>query len=398
MKADVVIGANYGDEGKGLITDYLAARENSNTVVVRFNGGAQAGHTVQLQNGKRHVFSHFSSGTFAGAQTYLSEFFIANPILFSKEMLKLKALGYCPKVIIHPRAFVTTPYDMFINQLVENSRGIKRHGSCGVGVGETIERNLHDKFQLKVNNLLDTTSIKKKLLSIRDEWLELRLVQLIGRKLTPDEKALICSKEIFEHFLSDIQVFRDYCEMANYNYLENGSKLIFEGAQGLLLDQNHKNFPHVTRSNTGLQNVSTIVNQLKITHLDIHYVTRCYLTRHGAGPLPNEYSVFPSPLFKDDTNRPHKFQGSLRFAPLNLYNLNMETNSDLKKLSKQISKKTILAVTCLDQFQQKIALAQKSGRVLEFEKNDYLNVLMERTQFNGYVFNYSPTRGSCKSP
>jgi len=183
MKAAVVIGANYGDEGKGLITDYLAALNNSNTLVIRFNGGAQAGHTVQRPNGLRHVFSHFSSGTFAGVQTYLSDFFIANPILFTQELEKLRACGDTPKVTIHPKAVVTTPYDMYINQVFENFQGGKRHGSCGVGIGETIERNSHAKFQLTVKDLFDQEKVKKRLLHIRDEWLEFRLGQLMQRDL-----------------------------------------------------------------------------------------------------------------------------------------------------------------------------------------------------------------------
>ena len=78
----IVIGANWGDEGKGLVTDALAAQAGPNTLVVRFNGGAQAGHTVTTPLGKRHVFSHMSSGTLAGASTHLSHFFITNHLFY----------------------------------------------------------------------------------------------------------------------------------------------------------------------------------------------------------------------------------------------------------------------------------------------------------------------------
>jgi len=396
MKAAVVIGANYGDEGKGLITDYLAALDNSNTLVIRFNGGAQAGHTVQRPDGLRHVFSHFSSGTFAGVQTYLSDFFIANPILFTEELEKLQACGYSPKVTIHPEAVVTTPYDMYINQAFENFQGEKRHGSCGVGISETIERSLHAKFQLTVKDLFDQEKVKERLLLIRDEWLELRLGQLIQRELTKDEKDLIFSKEIFAYFLENIQTFLTYCDVADYRYLGKWDRLIFEGAQGLLLDQGHKGFPHVTRSNTGLQNVSTIASLNNIRHLDIHYVTRCYLTRHGAGPLLDECPSCPCPHFKDETNLPHKFQGTLRFAPLNIEALNMEITADLTKLSKQISKKVTLAVTCLDQFEEKVAVAKGAGHTIELGKNEFLKYLFDKTEFDNYIFSYGPTREDCK--
>ena len=397
MEVAVVIGANYGDEGKGLITDYLAALDDSNTLVVRFNGGAQAGHTVQRPNGLRHVFRHFSGGTFAGAQTYLSDFFIANPILFTQELEKLKSYSFSPKVTIHPNAIVTTPYDIYINQMFENFQGKNRHGSCGVGISETIERNLHAKFQLTVRDLFDQEKLKEKLLKIRDEWLELRLGQLIQRKLTQDEMDLIFSKEIFEYFLdNNIQNFLSYCEVADYSYLGEWDRLIFEGAQGLLLDQGHKNFPHVTRSNTGLQNVSTIASLSNISHLDIHYVTRCYLTRHGAGPLPDEYPACPCPYFKDETNIPHEFQGTLRFAPLNVDKLNLEITADLNKLSKQISKKVTLAVTCLDQFEEKIPVVKEEGNIIELRKDEFLKYLFDKTEFDNYIFSDGPTREDCK--
>ena len=83
-KAYAVIGANFGDEGKGLMTDYFC-RTNDNPIDIRINGGAQAGHTVCTPEGERHIFSHIGAGYFAGADTYLSEFFIANPMLFVKE-------------------------------------------------------------------------------------------------------------------------------------------------------------------------------------------------------------------------------------------------------------------------------------------------------------------------
>jgi len=79
-EANVVIGANYGDEGKGAAVDRLATEAGAQCLVVRFNGGAQAGHTVETPDGRRHVFSHFGAGSFAGARTFLSRFFVSNPI------------------------------------------------------------------------------------------------------------------------------------------------------------------------------------------------------------------------------------------------------------------------------------------------------------------------------
>ena len=91
--AKAVIGANYGDEGKGLMTDYHAAPAGTAGIVVRFNGGAQAGHTVTTPEGARHVFSHFGSGSLVGAATFLSRHVVCHPTLFFKEAAALEAAG-----------------------------------------------------------------------------------------------------------------------------------------------------------------------------------------------------------------------------------------------------------------------------------------------------------------
>ena len=110
-----------------------------NPLVIRFNGGAQAGHTVTSPEGIRHVFSHFGSGTLAGASTYLSKYFIVNPILFNREYDVLIKKGIVPRVYVSPECIVTTPFDMMINQVIEKRRDGDRHGSCGYGIFETIK-------------------------------------------------------------------------------------------------------------------------------------------------------------------------------------------------------------------------------------------------------------------
>ena len=128
--ARVVIGAQFGDEGKGQAVAGEAAAAGGDGIVVRYNGGAQAGHTVVTPDGRRHVFSHVGSGAFSGAATFLSRWFVSHPMLFLKEQAALAALGVNPVVLIDPASPVTTPYDMLINQIVEQARGDGRHGSC----------------------------------------------------------------------------------------------------------------------------------------------------------------------------------------------------------------------------------------------------------------------------
>lgn len=135
-RARVVIGANFGDEGKGAVTDHLCATEGAG-VVIRFNGGAQAAHTVVTPDGRRHVFSHFGSGALADVPTFLSQFFICNPIAFLRERKSLVALRANVDIYAHPDCIVSTFADMWINQELEKSRGSYRHGSCGYGINET---------------------------------------------------------------------------------------------------------------------------------------------------------------------------------------------------------------------------------------------------------------------
>lgn len=298
MIARIVIGANFGDEGKGVVTDYLCAQGAG--MVVRFNGGAQAGHTVVTADKERHVFHHFGSGSLLEVPTFLSQFFVCNPILFFQEMEELRKLGFHPEVFAHPDCLITTFADMMINQAKELERDHKRHGSCGVGFHESIVRSRVPELKITMSDLWNGGKrLESQLAEICGTYAKYRL----GTPLLVDGAA---------------KAFMDCCsEFANYVQplgMAQCKDPVFEGSQGLLLDQNRKEFfPHVTHSNTGMNNVNVLCAQAGITQREIHYVSRTYLTRHGAGPLPGEDS---SLSFADETNRENLFQGALRFAPL----------------------------------------------------------------------------------
>ncbi|MDE6789018.1 MAG: adenylosuccinate synthetase, partial [Ruminococcus sp.] len=133
----VVIGASYGDEGKGLMTDYFCKNTDKPCITLLHNGGPQRGHTVISENGFRHVFHHLCSGTFAGSDTYFADSFIINPLIFAEEHSEIKPNT---KIYCSPKCMWSTPFDMMLNQIIEDSRGDKRHGSCGYGIWETIVR------------------------------------------------------------------------------------------------------------------------------------------------------------------------------------------------------------------------------------------------------------------
>jgi adenylosuccinate synthase len=313
MRARAVIGANLGDEGKGLLTDYLCATEGAG-IVVRFNGGSQAGHTVVTPAGDRHVFHHFGSGTLAGIPTFLSQFFICNPLVALREADDLIDLNYRPVLYVHPNSLVTTFADMIINQRREDALGDNRHGSVGIGFNETINRSAIPELKITMSDLWNNVALDARLSQICAKYAEFRTGKPID-----DADGMI------HNFIGLCQKFADTVHPLGISQCEDP---IFEGAQGLLLDQNNREFfPHLTRSRTGMNNVRILCEQAKIDDIDIYYVSRTYMTRHGAGPLPGED---PRMKFFDDTNLPHPYQGSLRFAPLGTGKLMSRCKEDAK--------------------------------------------------------------------
>lgn len=390
-QAQVVIGANFGDEGKGLVTDFFAAQGGSDTLVVRHNGGAQAGHTVTTPEGVRHVFKHFGSGTFAGAQTFLSRFFVCNPLLFFQELPKLQALSLEPVVYVDPHARVSTPYDMMINQIVEEYRAGGRHGSCGVGFGETVERSDHPDYALYFEDLHDEDIIRTKLVKIQTEWTPTRLKALGVIKLSSEWEGRLNSPDIFDYFVEEAIRFRNTVHTAPANLLGSRVPIIFEGAQGLLLDQNGQYFPHVTRSNTGIKNAAILAIEAGIDNLAVTYVTRAYNTRHGAGPFPHELPDKPYSNIVDETNIHNDYQGSLRFGWLDIDLLSATIHNDLRHTDGKMNIFLQLAVTCLDQVSWPHHYLS-DGKQCIADETTFLNRLRNRIAVDTLYTSYGPSR------
>ena len=141
QQAILTVDLGFGDAGKGSIVDYLARRHDAHTVV-RYNGGAQAGHRVVTPGAapQEHVFAQFGSGALAGAATHLSRFMLLDPLAMMVEAQHLRELG-APDPFAHTTidagALVITPFQRAANRLKELARGAGRHGSCGMGIGET---------------------------------------------------------------------------------------------------------------------------------------------------------------------------------------------------------------------------------------------------------------------
>jgi len=351
--AKVVIGANYGDEGKGLATDvFVSLAGGSDAAVIRFNGGAQAGHTVTTPDGKRHVFSHFGAGTMAGAATFLTEYFVVHPGMFAVEKAALAKHGFVLEVFADPDAQITTPYDVMVNRWAEETRGAARHGSVGIGFGETIERGLGG-FRIAMRDVGSDRYLIELLTDLRERWLPLRLAKL-GIEYTEERQRLAADEVILNGYLDDIAALREGVTIAGIDVVLRRPNLVFEGAQGLLLDQDRGHiFPYLTRSNTGLKNVLAVAKDAGIERLDAVYMTRSYLTRHGAGPLRNQVETLDFADVVDLTNCHNPWQGTMRFAPLDIAVLRAAIEADLGDVDGTgIEVTPSLGITCLDQLRE----------------------------------------------
>lgn len=352
MTAQVIIGANWGDEGKGMAVDALAA-VTDRPLVVRFNGGAQAGHTVQLPDGRRHIFSHFGAGTLLDAPTFLSEFFVVNPEMFCRERIELiSKFDINPTVWVDVNCPVTIPYDVMLNRWAEEDR-TQRHGSCGVGINETVERYTQ-AWGFPVATLWQPDALLVDYLTgTRDSYYRDRAERL-NIKMTPSREKWFTSKKAIDGWVECAKRFRSAVDLRVLSDVTLGRNVIFEGAQGLLLDQKYGMvFPHLTRSNTGLENVVKLAHAAKMNHFHVTYMTRPYFTRHGAGPLPGEVAELTDFKVVDETNIRGEWQGNLRFAPLDYNILRSTINGDLERAKTTLPRfpniTATLGISCCDQ-------------------------------------------------
>ena len=331
----IIIGSNFGDEGKGQMTDYFAhqaKKKNHSCLVVCHNGSAQKGHTVELKDGTRHIFHHFGSGYFADADTYFSKEFVISPIFFKQEFEELKKYNIKTKLYVNKECRISIPLDIILNQEIEKQRGRNRHGSCGYGFFESVKRSQNDKFKITIESICLKTKeeLIKDIFRITKQYFTIRIKELNIAE-TNELKKLVFNKDIIEHYVEDLSFFLNICTVVNDYIICNYEEVIFEGEQGLMLDEdNIEYFPHLTPSHTGLYNPYHIIENLKLNiPVEVCYVTRTYLTRHGAGRLDYECKKEDiNPNIIDLTNIPNDFQGSLRFAKLNVKELKNRIEKD----------------------------------------------------------------------
>ncbi|HLJ55606.1 MAG TPA: adenylosuccinate synthetase [Chthonomonadaceae bacterium] len=339
-RAWIVIGLGFGDEGKGSVVDHLVRRDGARCVV-RFNGGAQARHHV-VAGAAVHGFSQFGAGTLAGARTLLSRYMLVEPLALCGEARDLAALGVpdpFARITISAAAPIITQANILANRAIEAARGPARHGSCGLGIGltqgdaETLGEEalragdlarpavLREKLALNLRRRLDDIAGCRSLSGLPHQSYPSDRTAPAGRSPAASANAGDASAGLLARLegldLADLAAF--YGEFAaRVRIVPDGEILhavahedtVFEGAQGVLLDQRHGFFPHVTRSNTTFENADALLAEAGFAGERVRIgLLRPYSTRHGAGPLPTETSGLSVPPCHNGENA---WQGAFR--------------------------------------------------------------------------------------
>lgn len=303
----IVVGLGFGDESKGATVDWLCAT-NDITAVVRFNGGPQAAHNVVTPDGRHHTFAQFGSGTFHGVPTYLSKFMLVNPFNLVREAEHLVDLGVedpLDTVLIDGDALLVTPYHRHANRLREDVRGASRHGSTGQGVGETrayaIER---PDLAPVMSDLYDEQRLAHKLYALLGYYIE-----EFGFSFMDDLDAPSKLASTYYSMVGMLHIVTS----GHLDAMLDAGDCVFEGAQGVLLDELVGFNPHTTWTKTTQENARTL---LAGRPAEVYGLTRTYHTRHGAGPFPTEYANNNG--YDEPHNGEGRYQGGWRVGALDL--------------------------------------------------------------------------------
>lgn len=320
--ATIVVDLGFGDSGKGTIVDFLS-RTKDVAAVVRFNGGGQAAHNVITPDGRHHTFSLFGSGTFVpGIRTHLSRFVLFDPSALRNEAQHLETLG-CEdpfaKLSIDETALVVTPFQKAANRLREILRNKNRHGSCGMGIGETMADSLRDSpLAMRVGVLRNRHALHARLHKIQEEKREeFRdfLGDLKNHPVVKKDVLLLTDPHAPEFFADAFSAISGKLSIVSGDYLRQLStegELVFEGAQGVLLDELYGFHPYTTWSTTTFANAFELLREIDYDgQVEKLGVFRTYFTRHGAGPFPTEDKELSRTL-PDVHNGAGQWQGNLR--------------------------------------------------------------------------------------
>ncbi len=276
----VVLGTQWGDEGKGKIIDLIAP---SFDVVARSQGGHNAGHTVYI-DGKKIVLHLIPSGILrADKLCIIGNGVVINPAAFLDELAALESYGIkiSENVAISKKAHLILPYHVLIEKISEKRLGAKKIGTTSRGIGPAYQDKAA-RLGIRAGDLLNLSVLKEKIEQNVEEkniYLEHFGEKILNKNRVFDEFAAYAQQ--LKKYIKDISLLLDDC-------IKEGKPILFEGAQGTLLDIDHGTYPYVTSSNSTAGGVCTGLG-LGPDKIDaVIGITKAYTTRVGAGPFPTE--------------------------------------------------------------------------------------------------------------
>ncbi|MCJ7773990.1 MAG: adenylosuccinate synthase [Desulfobacterales bacterium] len=281
MSNIVIIGTQWGDEGKGKIVDHLAEFAD---IVVRFQGGNNAGHTMVIK-GKQFISHLVPSGILQGKKCFLGNGMVIDPAVLIEEMDKLNQnnIDVSPeKLKISEKAHIIMPYHKMIDKAREYKKGDKKIGTTGRGIGPCYEDKA-TRRGIRFVDLIDPDVFKEKVNAIIDEK-NFYLKDFLKSEIIDAEKMI----EEYDNYAKRLSPHAVNISVAMQQAIKSNKKILFEGAQGTHLDIDHGTYPYVTSSNTVAGNAC---NGAGVGPKDINGVigiVKAYTTRVGAGPFPSE--------------------------------------------------------------------------------------------------------------
>jgi adenylosuccinate synthase len=290
---DVILGLQWGDEGKGKIVDYFA---DNYDVVARFQGGPNAGHTLYV-DGKKIVLHQIPSGIFHEEKTNLiGNGVVLDAVTLKRECDNVAAFGvnYKKNLFISERAHLILPTHRAIDKASELSKGNEKIGSTLKGIGPAY-MDKTGRNGLRVGNLLDK--------SFTTEYIKLRLKhQKILESFNFQEDISAWEEEFFEaiEFLREFKIVNG--EYFINDKIQQGQKVLAEGAQGSMLDVDFGTFPFVTSSSTISAGVCTGLGVAPQKIKEVFGVSKAYCTRVGSGPFPTELNDETGELIRKTGN------------------------------------------------------------------------------------------------
>lgn len=279
MKLDVVLGLQWGDEGKGKIVDVLASEY---PVVARFQGGPNAGHSIHFE-GKKFVLHSVPSGVFRdGSINFIGSGVVLDPVIFREECLAIEAMGVPVKerVVIADRAHLILPTHRIIDAASEAAKGKGKIGSTLKGIGPTY-MDKTGRNGLRVGDIL-TTDFKERFLKLKNKHIAYLKQYDFEYDASENEQAWLDAVEYMKQFEIVDGAYRIN------DYLLDGKSILAEGAQGTLLDVDFGSYPFVTSSSTSCAGACTGLGVSPHSIGKVYGVFKAYCTRVGSGPFPTE--------------------------------------------------------------------------------------------------------------